>query len=104
MLSKETLLMLKKLYQKIRQIVVEWLQRTMVDQEVVAAVVCVDHHLDRVVDGDLWVANQISVEVVVTDPAAVVEATDREQIMAIDLRPMVVVVMVVKWEEVVAVV
>jgi hypothetical protein len=104
MLSKEILLMSKKRYQKIRQIVVEWLQATTVDHVVVVAV-CVDHHQERVVGGDLWVAIQILVEavVVVTGLVGVVaEAMELEEIMVIDLRPTVV-VMVVIWEEVVLV-
>jgi hypothetical protein len=47
MLSKEILLMSKKLYRKIRQIVPEWLRLTTVDQVdagVVAMVVCEVHH------------------------------------------------------------
>jgi hypothetical protein len=101
MLSKEILLMSKKLYRKIRQIVPEWLQRTMV---VVVAVVCVDHHREWGVDGDLWVANPITVEVVAVEAVAtdlvvvVVAAVAMEQveIIVVDLDLMVV-VMVVIW-------
>jgi hypothetical protein len=100
MLSKEILLMSKKLYRKIRQIVPEWLQRTMV---VAVAVVCVGHHREWVVDGDLWVVNPITVEVVAveavaTDLVVVVAAVAMEQveIIVVDLDLMVV-VMVVIW-------
>ncbi len=106
MLSKEILLMSKKLYQKIRQIVVEWQQQIMVDQVVVE--VCVGHHQEWVVDGDPWVVNQILVVVVAVEAVvialvvAVAVATEAVEIIVADLDLMVVMVLI--WEEVVAVV
>jgi hypothetical protein len=104
---KETQLMLKKLYRKIRQIAVEWPNHITVVQEVVA-VVCVDHHLEWVVveavaavDGDRWVVDLISVvaaEVVVDiDQVAAAVVMEPEEIMVIELRPMVVADMGVIW-------
>lgn len=97
--------MLKKLYQKIKQIVVEWQQQIMVDKVVVE--VCVDHHQEwvvvavvAVVDGALWEVNQTSVDkVVVTDLVEVV--MEQVEIMVIVLHLMVV-VMVVIWGVIVA--
>jgi hypothetical protein len=113
MLSREILLMSKKLYRKIKQIVVEWPQQIMVDQVVAAevvVVVCVGHHQEWVVDGDPWVVNQILVEVVAMEmvvidlvAAAVVVAMEPVEIMLID-QDLMVVAMVVIWEEVVVVV
>jgi hypothetical protein len=111
MLSKEILLMSKKLYQKIKQIVPEWLRQIMVDVvavEAVAKVVCVDHHQEQLGDGDLWVVNRILVEVPVIDlvvvvVAAVAVAMELVEIMAVD-RHLTAVVMVVIWVEEVTVV
>ena len=110
MLLKETQLMSKKHYPKIRQIVVECQQETMVDKGVAVAaavvVVCVDHHLEWAVDGDLWVVNQTLVaEAVVIDlvvVAVVVVVMELEEIMVIVLHHMEV-VMVVIWEAIVGV-
>jgi hypothetical protein len=106
---KATQLMLKKLYQKTRQIVVEWHNHTMVVQEVV----CVDHHQERVVvvvevaaaDGAQWVVDRVLVvvvEVVVDTDLVVVAAVAMEpaEIMVIGLDPMVA-AMVVIWVAVV---
>jgi hypothetical protein len=92
--------MSKKLYRKIKQIVGEWPQQTTVEQVVVAVVVCVDHHQERVVDGDPWVVNQILVEVVVTDLVGVVDMEPVE-IMVVDLHLMVVVMVLISEELVV---
>jgi hypothetical protein len=97
--SKETQLTLKKLYQKIRQIVVEWHNHTMVVEEVVV-VVCVDHHPEWVVvegvavDGDRWAVDRIMEavveELVDIDQVVVVVVMEPAEIMVIELPRMVV--------------
>jgi hypothetical protein len=102
---KETQLMLKKLYPKIKQIVVEWHNHIMVVQEVVA-VACVDHHHEwvvveaAVVDGAQWAVDRIlavAVEAIVdTDLVVAAAAMEPVEIMVIEPHPMVV-AMAVIW-------
>jgi hypothetical protein len=74
---------------------------------VAAVVVCVDNHQEQVVDGDPWVESltlaAVEEEVVVIDLVVVGVAMEAEEIIVIDLHPMVV-DMVVIWEEVIVVV
>jgi hypothetical protein len=74
---------------------------------VAVVVVCVDNHQEQVVDGDPWVES-LTLAVVEEEEEVVIDlvvgvAMEAEEIIVIDLHPMVV-DMVVIWEEVIVVV
>jgi hypothetical protein len=74
---------------------------------VAVVVVCVDNHQEQVVDGDPWEESLtlavVEEEEVVIDLVVAGVAMEAEEIIVIDLHPMVV-DMVVIWEEVIVVV